>query len=438
MKLTKILLLSAGLLLSGHAFAQMEFSFSGITGIKTSVQQDGSTLVQMPSGTNLNSFGTLGMSAKVDGQSVNLSDIHPNPSTTFITDGEIETFVYDGKAYSFRFTEGAYFTAVIFSDPHIEQTDYEGCTVATMQSYVNNMVNMGKEGGKTYTFSKAPGYIPKADIVFCLGDMDKDSESSGSNFKDAMQGFNTAGIPFITLAGNHDLVPDYWGADETSDKGLTSGLTGGSACNDVALKIVTDQRNTAVTNGISNVQVFNDGTGHTQANPFAFTFGGVRFYCGQTYWFQKPYSGSFTEVSGTTISSATYYAPDGVIDALNNYVTDEVAAIPSVWMQHYPLVAGSDCDRWWEDKTSGGATIAPSDETVYTNAKSKKDKLAGIINRTKNPVHFSGHIHDYATNTYAGITDYSVAAPGKVEGAAYIVLFKENVGVVEVKQVSFK
>ncbi len=434
MKLTKILLLSTGLFIGGQAFAQMEFSFSGISGtVKTSVQQDGSTLVQLPSGTNLNSFSTLGMSATVGGESVALTDIHPNPSTTYITEGEIETFVYGGKAYSFRFTEGAYFTAVIFSDPHIEQTNYEGCSIATMQEYVNNMVNMGKEGGKKFSFSKAPGYTPTADIVFCLGDMDQDSEKSGDNFKSAIAGLNTAGIPFITLVGNHDLVPDYWGADANSDKGLTYGIgDGGSYCNDIALEIVSDQRTTAVSNGISNVQVFNDGSGHTQAEPFAFIFGGVRFYCGQTYWFQKPYD------KPGLFSAATYYAPDGVINTLDAYVTEEVAAMPSVWMQHYPFVYGDGCDRWWLDQTSGGATIAPSDETAYTTADSKKVKLASIINRTKNPVHFSGHVHSYGTYTYAGITDYTVAAPGKVAGAAYIVLCKEGVGVVEVQQVSFK
>ncbi len=434
MKLTKILMLASSLLMGGTAFAQMEFAFSGITGtIKTSVQQDGSTLVQLPSGTDLNAFSTLGMTATVGGQAVSLSDIHPNPSTTFITEGEIETFVYDGKAYSFRFMEGAYFTAIVFSDPHIEQTDYEGCAIATMQGYVNNMVNMGKEGGMKFAFSKAPGYIPTADIVFCLGDMDQDSEKSGDNFKSAMEGFNTAGIPFITLVGNHDLVPDYWGEDATSDKGLTWGINdGGSYCNDIALGIVSNQRTVAVANGISNVQVFNDGSGHTQAEPFAFTFGGVRFYCGQTYWFQKPYT------KPSLVSSATYYAPDGVINALDSYVTEEVAAMPSVWMQHYPFVYGDGCDRWWLDQTSGGATIAPSDATVYTTADSKKSTLAAIINRTKNPVHFSGHVHSYGVNTYQGITDYTVAAPGRVAGAAYLVLCKENVGVVEVMQVSFK
>ena len=208
MKQTKRFLgLIAAALLTTGAWAQMTFTYS--VDVTESELADGSTLVQLNAGADLNGGFITG--AKVGGQAVNLSDITPNPAETFITDGEIETFVYDGKAYSFRFLAGEYFTAVIFSDPHVEQTSYGGLTVANEQTFVSNICNMGKEGGKVVTFSKAPkGYVPTADIVFCLGDMDKDSESEGTNFTTAMQGFNDAGIPFITMAGNHDLVPDYW------------------------------------------------------------------------------------------------------------------------------------------------------------------------------------------------------------------------------------
>ena len=92
------------------------------------------------------------------------------------------------------------------------------------------------------------------------------------------------------MVGNHDIVPDYWDGDNP-DKGLTWGINdGGSYCNDVALSIVTNQLNTSKSYGVENVERFTDGTNHTQMQPFTFTFKGVRFYVGQTYWFQKPYS----------------------------------------------------------------------------------------------------------------------------------------------------
>ena len=109
--------LIAAALLATSTWAQMRFTYSAQA--TESELADGSTLVQLASGTNLNGGFITG--ATVGGQTVNLSDITPNPATTFITEGEIETFVYDGKAYSFRFTEGQYFTAVMFGDPHVAQ-----------------------------------------------------------------------------------------------------------------------------------------------------------------------------------------------------------------------------------------------------------------------------------------------------------------------------
>lgn len=446
MKLSKRFFgLIAAALLTTSAWAQtMTFTYAGDVTATPSEMADGSWLVQLPGGTDLNAAIT---GVKVNGVAVDATQVTPNPTTTFITEGEIETFVYDGKAYSFRFLTGEYFTAVIFSDPHVEQTTYGGLTVANEQTFVSNICNMGKEGGKVVTFSKAPkGYVPTADIVFCLGDMDKDSESDGTNFTSAMQGFNDAGIPFITMAGNHDLVPDYW-TGESPDKGLTYGTTGGSACNDKALSIIADQWAKAAQFGGFTVNTINDGTEHTQANPFAFEYKGVQFYCGQTYWFQKPY-----EKPGL-LTAATYYAADGVIDALQTYVETNKEK-PAVWMQHYPFVYGSDCDRWWLDQNDTGMFIAPTDaasSAYYTStaaynaeggnpdAAAKKDKLAEIIKLTKSNtetgehLHFSGHVHSNATNTYNGVTDKTIGQPGKT----YVLLCKEGVGVVEIQEVSF-
>ena len=384
---------------------------------------DGSWLMQLPAGTDLNAAIT---GVKVNGTEVEATNVVPNPTKTFITEGEIETFVYDGKAYSFRFLTGQYFTAVIFSDPHVAQDDYDGITVENMQKFVNNVVNMGKDGGKVVTFSKAPkGYVPTADIVFCLGDMDKD-KASGNDFKTATAGFNTAGIPFITMAGNHDFVPYLWD-DETT--GVTFE---GADADQTTLNIIQEQNNTAATKGSFIINTFTQSNGNVQPKPFAFEFKGVDFYCGQTYWYQMPYTGKV--ISSNTTNGLTYYAADGIIDALNAYV-EERAGKAAVWMQHYPFNYGSDCDRWWLDQNKNGNTIAPKAASAYTTAAQKKDKLVEIISKTKNPVHFSGHVHSTATNTYSTLTDYTI--DNTIANAAYVVLCKEGVGVLEVKEVTF-
>ena len=424
--LKRIFSLLTAILLITNGWAQMKLSFSEVEFSEEKLA-DGSTLITLPAGTDLNGFSELGMTATIAGQSVALDAITPNPSTTFVTDGEIEVFVYDGKAYSFRFTAGEYFTAVIFSDPHVAQDDYDGVTVANMQAFVNNVVNMGKDGGKKVTFSKAPKYVPTADIVFCLGDMDKD-KASGDDFKTATAGFNTAGIPFITMAGNHDLSPDLW---DDGSKGVTWGINDGGAYYDgITLDLITAQNNTAATNGGFTINTFTQSGGKVQIKPFAFTFKGVDFYCGQTYWFQKPYD------EPSLVSAAKFYAPDGVIDALNTYVSsEEHAGKAAVWMQHYPFNYGSDCDRWWLNQNASGNSLDSEVTSAYTTAAQKKDKLVEIISKTKNPVHFSGHVHSTATNTYSTLTDYTI--DNTISNAAYVVLCKEGVGVIEVQSVTF-
>ena len=444
MKQTKRFLgLIAAALLTTSAWAQMTFTYSASA--TESTMADGSTFVQLPAGTNLN--GGIITKVLVGGNEVDASKVTPNPTKTFITEGEIETFVHDGKAYSFRFLAGEYFTVVMFSDPHVDTEAIKN----TLTSQVENIVNMGKEGGKVITFAKAPkGFVPTADIVFCLGDMDEDKEedasSPGQYYKDATAAFNNAGIPFITLLGNHDLAPDYW-TGENGTAGLTFGNTGGSGYNDKSIAIVKEHRTQAQNNGISEVNIFRDSDLNcdVQIEPFAFLFKGVRFYVGHTYWFHKPYN------KPSVISSTTYYAPDGVIDALNTYV-DKHKTEPSVWMQHYPFISEADTksDRWWLDQNDVGKCIMPSNASsseYYNNgtnvkyntaegtalANKKRNALATIINKTKNPVHFSGHVHKYDEQTYQGIKDYSVAQPGN----AFVVLCKEGEGVIEVQRVNF-
>jgi hypothetical protein len=451
------LALIAVALFTTNAWAQMTFTYS--TTATESTLSDGSTLVQLPASTNLN--GRFITGATVGGQTVSLDAITPNPATTFITEGEIETFVYDGKAYSFRFLAGEYFTMVIFSDPHVDTEDIQ----KNVSTKTTAIAAMGTASGKKFTFSKAPSwYVPKADIVFCLGDMDEDKEkdasSPGQYYKDATAAFNTAKIPFITLYGNHDLAPDYYDGDK-GDAGLTWGINdGGSYFNDLSIKIVKEHRTQAQDNGISDVNIFKDSDlkCDVQIEPFAFLFKGIRFYVGHTYWFHKPYDkpGMF--------SSTTYYAADGVIEALDTYVGNHLNE-PSIWLQHYPFTSeyNSDNDasaRWWLDQSNAGRCIAPKDASssqYYNNgsvpsyktsegvalATKKKKTLADIIVKTTNPVHFSGHSHrndiiNYtASDNKTSFTDYTIRPFTEGSDNAYIVLCKEGVGVVEVQRVTF-
>ena len=87
-----------------NSFAQMTFTFANNASPTVQTLSDGTILVYLPEGTELNEG--LITEVKVAGTTVEASKVVPNPTETFITDGEIETFVYDSKAYSFRFTSG--------------------------------------------------------------------------------------------------------------------------------------------------------------------------------------------------------------------------------------------------------------------------------------------------------------------------------------------
>lgn len=447
--------------------AQMTFTLNGLTYANCAERNslDGSTTITVPAGTNLNGLITA---VQVDGQTVNASQIKPNPTTTNITSGELEVFVYNNKAYGFRFVEDLWFCAVFISDCHTNQSSgHDGTSKEDLTTIMNNICNMGKDGKKKVNFTTegATTIVPKADIVFCLGDIDQDKGDDGSegkhtNFLDATaEVCKTAGIPFIFIAGNHDLSPDYW--DNGTDRGVTWGSTGGSNADDETISAIQTNNSYWNNQGVFDVNISyfidNSKSSYFQSKPFTFKFKGVRFYCAHTYWFQKIYKkpGFF--------SGATYYAPDGVITALNTFVESH-ADEPSVWMQHYPFLAGSDCNRWWLDQNNKGNYITSSDNSIYGSSTSgialndansantlKKNPISTIMAKAAGKVdgkvqHFSGHYHRFADLTYTNtvatdnmVRDYTVAANGNTDQSnnAYVVLFKRGEGVKEVIQTKF-
>lgn len=395
-------------------WCQMSFNYK-VEPLSVTPNADGTTLVTFPAGTDLQNVITH---IRIDGKIVAPSLVVPNPQQSIIRPGELECFVHGNRAYSFIFDtqpdDSKTFKVIIFSDPHIEHGTHDATTVSAMQNYVKKMI------------AAHPA------IVFCLGDMDQDSEFSGNNFRNAMRGFLDAGIPFITMCGNHDLVPDFW---EGGDYGVTYGIgnNGGHNANLKALDMVSEYLREAQKHGVA-VQIIRDevlSSSGQQFNPFVVTFRGINFYCGQTFWFQKPY----TMPTLFSMKNVNYWAPDMVIESLARYVRSH-ADTPSVWMQHYPLLAGTDCDRWWLSECKPG-TIPPQNGTAYPTPRAMKLKYTQLINLTRNPVHFSGHTHNYAVNTYEGITDYTVASTGRIPGAAYVVTCQEGVGVVKVEEARF-
>lgn len=441
--------------------AQMTFTLDGIPyGDVAERDSKGFTTVTLPAGTDLSGLITA---VAVDGFPVDAAAVTPNPTTTKLNYGELKVFTYDNKAYGFRFEEDVWFCGVFFSDCHINQgSGHDGTSASDMTTIMNHIINMGKDPNYTPTFTAAPNLVPKTSIIFCTGDIDQDKGNDNNDGKHTAflnctaEIAKSAGIPFIFIAGNHDISPDYW---SDGSKGVTYGGSGGSNADDKTISAITENNSYWNNAGVfdENIQYFTGGSGAWQPKHFTFKFKDVRFYCSNCYWFQKPYN------KPGLLSSATYYAPDGIISALNTFVeshTDEA----SVWMQHYPWLAGSDCNRWWLDQNESGNYITSSNSSSYGSSTSgiayndatsantlKKDPLSAIMMKAAGKVngevqHFSGHYHRFYDATYTStvnsdnkVHDYTVAAPGNTGQAknAFVVLFKRGEGVKEVVQFQF-
>ena len=447
-----------------QAFAQMTFTLNGADYASVAERNSkGFTTVTLPAGTNLSGLIT---GVKVGDTTVDPSQVTPNPTTTTVNYDELKVFTYDNKAYGFRFVEDVWFCAVFISDCHINQgSGHDGTSQADMAAIMENILAMRTKSGTPIQFSTvgATNLVPKTSIVFCLGDIDQDKGDDGSsgthsNFLACTANLaKAAGIPFIFIAGNHDLSPDYW-TGEKPDKGTTYS---GSNADDETISAITTNNLYWNNSGVfdENIEYFIDDTksNYFQSKPFTFKFKDVRFYCAQTYWFQKLYK------KPGWIGSGTYYAPDRVISALNTFVESH-ASEASVWMQHYPWLAGSDCNRWWLDQNDVGLYIPTNDESSYgcstsgipyndadSANKLKKDPLSAIMMKAAGKVngevqHFSGHYHSFSDQTYTNtvtavnkVHDYTVAAPGRASETnnAFVVLFKRGEGVKEVIQAQF-
>ena len=310
MKYRLLLSLSFLLMSLSASLAQMTFTLNGVTFDDVAERDSkGFTTVSLPAGTSTSGLITA---VQIDGKTVSPTAITPDPTTTTINNDELKVFTYNNKAYGFRFIEDVWFCAVFISDCHVNQgSGHDGTSAADLTTIMNNIIAMGKDGTRKVAFTTegTATYVPTTSIIFCLGDIDQDKGDDGSsgthnNFLNATaEVAKAAGVPFIFIAGNHDLSPDYWTGDNP-DKGAT---LSGSNADDKTISAITDNNSYWNGQGVfdENISYFTDDTksSYFQSKPFTFKFKDVRFYCAQTYWFQKLYS------KPSLFGSATYYAP---------------------------------------------------------------------------------------------------------------------------------
>jgi predicted phosphodiesterase len=326
-----------------------------------------------------------------------------------------------------------------------------------------------------FKFNAVPWYTPKADLVVCLGDMDNDKPLVDGipyyYFEEATAVFHNNKIPFITITGNHDIHCDYF---NDGSKGMTTGEPstglwtsngGGQYSTEQSLKLIKTIYDNAASDGGFEVELIESSTdAENEPGHFTFTYKGVRFYCANTYWWQKPWD-------SPSVGGAKYYSAKSTLDNLDTFVTSH-SNEASIWLSHFPFRAAGwrledASERWWLDQNFQGTdgvdskSILPSsyEKEYYTSnsfttdegkaiANNKKAYLADIVVKSKNPVHVSGHTHinhilDVTATNGAKFTDYTtqpITETGKsngYDGNAFVVLCKAGVGVVDVIRTTF-
>ncbi|MDR0427153.1 MAG: hypothetical protein LBH12_00965 [Dysgonamonadaceae bacterium] len=351
--------------------------------------------------------------------------ISPNPSTVTIRDGEPVNFYVtseNGERAEYQCTVylDNWFTVIVCGDSEIGMRSND---TGKMQEYVRKAINI--RNYPEYKYSKYSFIAPSTSLFIMAGDMDGDRGGELSVFDNVFKQVTDAGIPLITISGNHDWEPDYW---DDNSAGY-SYLGGGFSSNKRTLNVVDTYISRSQSLGISDVHVFTS-QHEGQVKPFSFKFRNVRFYMGQNYWFQPPYSygGLF---SGYEVS---FHAPDDeIINPLEMKINSTWKDDAAVWIQHYPF---NCADKWWLNQNGNGKS-KDSNKGRWGTANEKREKLKELIRMTKNPYFFSGHNHAEAvyTHQHAGGTFKEYIAGYFPEGRAFMVLMREGIGVMEVKSI---
>lgn len=352
--------------------------------------------------------------------------VSPDPSTITVKDGELITFKVtseNGEMVKYQSTVylDNWFTVIIGADSEIGMRSNSSDVMKEYVKKAINIHNYPEYGYSDYSFVK-----PKTELFIMAGDMDKDRGGELADFDDVFKQVTDAGIPMITIYGNHDWDPEYWG-NGNDDPGYT--YTGFQS-NERTLNIVNTYINRSKNLGISDVHIFK--TSYDQVDPFVFKFRNVRFYMGQNYWFQPPYYvPHYLEVW----KSREFYAPDDeIINPLTTFISYLWKDDAAVWIQHYPF----NCpDKWWLNENDGGYSQSKHARGAWATADARREKTKEMMRMTKNPTFFAGHNHTEAiyTHEHTDGTFKEYIAGYFPTGRVFMVLMREGVGVVEVKSI---
>ena len=339
-----------------------------------------------------------------------------------------------------RWTRDNYFTMVFLSDPEYDMRDFtlEG---GEIKNYIEDLLAL--QNRTDLYFEPYPGgrvdYGPE--IIRMGGDINKDNNTDeGEEFMSVFGAIYEAGIPCVTISGNHDWQPYHWGdLEDFADKNDYGYTSTGAKNNDRTLEVINRSISESEKLGVTDVHRFlstDYGHSYREVSPFTFKFRGIRFYCGQCYWFQQWYKeGGLFSFSGP----ATFYNTDEIVDDLEKRIDEGWGEDPAVWVQHYPLVncPNHNAKEWFQDRQGFEIDPAANQSIKYRTYDDKLEQMRKMIRKTKNPVAFAGHTHVESCishNDAEPVFGEWVIESFHSKGI-YVVLMKDNYGVIQVEKI---
>lgn len=352
--------------------------------------------------------------------------ISPDPNTVFRIPGKYKSEQFTitsasgitGRPFTVQYYPDPVYTLVVLGDT---EWNMRGYPMAQAITDANKIARIKREARHAY--KEHPKFKYNPELLMVVGDVSPDRDNNPADFFKVFDECYRAGIKCMNIFGNHDWDPEKW-----SDGPGFSFFAGEEQLNYSRKRI----QEAAKKSGIAIEYLIATDKWWYDPMPYAFTYRGVKYYCGNSFWF-LPYYRPFGVPNDWLTDPSLWTKPkfknaDPIIESLERMVDRNIDS-PVIWMQHYPFVSNDD---WWGTFSHNGQ---------YNNGDKRRQKLKELIFKTRNPASFAGHIHYSRVDTYSDgwgkrFTEYVTPYFRSGGGSGYFVLVSEKEGVLSADEFS--
>lgn len=354
------------------------------------------------------------------------ASISPDPNAV-LSDKRIEAeFVItssmgnQGAPFKVQYYPDRMYTLVVLGDTEFQMRHN---TVPRSKQMAQYIVDIKKSGSHFFIRNNTVAIDPE--LLMVVGDVSEDRNNDERDFWEVFQNCFTSGISCLNIYGNHDWDPIKWtdGSWGYFEDTFGTGEKNWQSRTRIDQSFSNSNKYANPKETLKRIVLGQHWAYNNHPYPYYFTYRGVRYFCGNTMFFQPRYHtwSIFTKPGN---EQEVMQQADDVISEIEQVIASDNKKTPTVWFQHFPL------NNDW----MGG--FIPN-RTRYNSREAREAKLKALIRKTRNPAMFSGHTHDQKVHNYNDFRDYTTARWGD-DGDGYMVLMSEKEGVLEVVAFSGK